>query len=186
MHTSRYFIFALILTLLFASAAVYAQDKPIEQFSASIISMGGSTKAPTPITIRIFRYTPEEEVAKLRSLLESKGSDAVADAIWNERMGHISPVGGVGMDINYVRSINTSEGKIIRMATARVIPFWELRSSRPSVDYPFNIMELVILNNGKIQGSVIARAKVQFNKDHGLEIKSYGSDRLRLVNIRKQ
>jgi len=187
MRTSRSFTFCLILVFFAALAAqsLNAEEKAIEQYSASVTIMG-SAKGRTPITIRIFSYTPDEEVAKLAELLKTKGEDAVADAIWNQRRGHIAPVGGVGMDINYVRAFNSDEGKIIRMVTARQIPFWELRSGRSSTDYQFSIVELTIHSDSKIAGSVIAKAKIEINKENVLQVKSYGSETIRLMNIKKQ
>lgn len=187
MRTPRSFTFSLILMLFAAPVAqlLNAEEKPIEEYSASITRIG-SAKGPTTIAIRIYSYTPEEEVAKLAELMKTQGQDAVADAIWNVARGHIAPVGDVGMDINYVRAVSSDKGKTIRMATARQMPFWEQSSGRSSTDYPFSIMELTIGNDGKIVGSVIAKAKIEINKDNGLEVKSYGSDSVRLMSIKKK
>ena len=178
-------------TLLFASLLILicqftiADEKPIEQFSATISAIG-SAKGPTPITIKIYTYTPPSDVAMLRDLLKSKGDDAVADEVWKHKVGYIAPVGGLGMDINYARTFETDQGRTIRMATARAMPFWEMRSGRPSTDYPFSMVELIIGKDGKISGTLTAAAKVDINQDNVLEIKKYGSDRLRLINIKKE
>ena len=187
MRIPRSFTFSLILMLFAPLVAqlLNAEEKPIEEYSASI-TMIGSARGPTTIAIRIYSYTPEEEVAKLAELMKTKGQDAVADAIWNVARGQIAPVGELGMDINYIRAVNTDKGKTIRMATARQVPFWEQSSGRPSTDYPFSIIELTFGNDGKILGSVIAKAKIEINKDNGLEVKSYGSDSIRLLSIKKK
>ena len=186
MRTSRSFPSCLILMLFAALVAqsLNAEEKAIEQYSASIMIVG-SAKGRTPITIRIFSYTPDEEVAKLAELLKTKGQDAVADAIWKTARGHIAPVGGVGIDINYARVLNTEKGKVIRMVSARQMPFWEQSSGRPSTDYPFSILDLTIGSDGRMEGKVIAKAKVEINKENVLQLNSYGSQTIILNNIKK-
>ena len=187
MKNLPYFLFALVLLFWAGSFSrnVYAaEDQAIESYSASV-SRIGSAKGPMPITIRIYSYTPDEDAAKLAEMLKSHGQETVADAIWKVQRGNITPVGGVGIDVNYIRVLQSDKGKIIRMVTARQMSFLELKRSGLSTEYPFGILELTIGTDGKIGGTVIAAAKIQFNKDNVPEVKSYGSDSVRLLNIRK-
>lgn len=187
MKPPRYLIVGIISifcgALLFQVCAA-AEDQAIESYSASVTRMG-SAKGPMPISIRIYAYTSDEDVAKLSEMLKSRDQEAVADAIWKVKMGHIAPAGGVGIDVNFIRVLQSDKGKIIRLATARQMSFLELKRSGLSTEYPFGILELTVGNDGKIEGTITAAAKIQFNKDNVLEVKSYGSERLRLLNIRK-
>ena len=187
MKQSQYFIFGLIL--IFCGALLFrivyaAEDQAIESYSASVTRMG-SAKGPTPITIRIYSYTSDEDAAKLAEMLKSRGQEAVADSIWKVKKGHIAPVGGVGMDVNFIRVLKSNKGQTIRLVTARQMSFLELKRSGLSTQYPFGILDLTVGNDGKIEGRIIAAAKVQFNKDNVVEVKSYGSDAIRLLNIKK-
>ena len=175
-------IFLLLITGYCVSA--YSDDKPIETYSATLTSLD-SAKGPTRVTIRILSYTPDEEVAKLANLLKTKGQYEVNKEIWNVVRGHIAPVGGLGIDLNYIRAFNTDKGKMIRLVSSRQMSFLEMKINGRSTDYPFSIVELTFLDNGKIEGSIIGAAKVELSQDNVLNVESYGSDRLRLINISK-
>ncbi|PWT89879.1 MAG: hypothetical protein C5B54_08220 [Acidobacteria bacterium] len=181
-------VFCLILLFIgiLSVRSIKADEQPIESYSASISSMGGSSRAPTPVNIRIFSYTSDEDRERLAEMLKTKGQDAVADAIFKVVKGKITPVGGVGMDINYIRALQTDKGKTIRLACARQMSFFEQNQAGLSTEYPFTIVDLTFGNDGKIEGTIVAKASVQLNKDNVVDIKSYGSDRLRLLNIKKQ
>lgn len=187
MKNFQYVVFGLIVLFCaaWASFDVYAaEDKAIESYSASVERIG-SARGPMPISIRIYGYTSDEDAVKLAETLKSLGQDAVADAIWKTAKGYIAPVGGVGIDINYIRVLKSDKGQTIRMVTARQMSFLEIKRSGLSTEYPFGVLDLTIGNDGKMEGKVIAAAKIQFNKDNAVEIKSYGSDSVRLLNIRK-
>lgn len=171
--------------LLIVPQMVPADDKVIESYSASLANMQGAGRGPIQIKLLIYSYTPEDEVQKMAQTLKQGGQDALEKALWDIQRGKVAPVGALGVDVNYVRVLNSDKGKIIRMVTARPMSFLELRNNGRSTDYPFGIVELVIGNDGKVEGSIIAAAKIEINKDNVLEVESYGTQPLRLMSLRK-
>jgi len=174
-----------IAVTLILALSVHAEDKVVESYTARVANMGGAISGPFTINIHIYGYTSDEEVAKLAGLLKSKGQDAVASEIFHDEKGRIVPVGRLGNDLNYIRVLKSDKGKIIRMVSARPMSFLEVRNSGRSMDYPFGIVELVIGNDGKIEGSAIAAAKIQLNKDNILEVESFSNQPLRLMTVEK-
>lgn len=175
-------LFAILTSL---PLVAQADDKVIESYNATITMLGGPGRGPIPIRILIYSITPEDEVAKLAETLKSGGQDALVDALdKTPQRGRISPVGQLGNDLNYVRVINTEKGRVIRMLSNRNMSFLELTRGGRSTDYPFGIVELVIGNDGKIEGTVIGGAKIEV-KDNALEVESFGIQPLRLMSIKK-
>src|SRR5262249_30849583 len=152
-----------LMLLVLMISQIQADDKVIESYSASLANMQGAGRGPVQIKLLVYSYTPDEEVQKLAQTLKTGGQDAVEKALWNTQRGKVAPVGALGVDVNYVRVLNSDKGKIIRMVTARPMSFLELRNNGRSTDYPFGIVELVIGNDGKIEGSMIAAAKIEVN-----------------------
>lgn len=186
MNKSSCAFWCLLLVILIAlPLAAQADDKVIESYNATITMLGGPGRGPIPIRILIYSITPDAEIAKLAETLRSGGQDALVDALDKApQRGRISPVGQLGNDLNYVRVLNTEKGRVIRMISNRNMSFMELTRGGRSTDYPFGIVELVIGNDGKIEGTVIGGAKIDV-KDNALEVESYGIQPLRLMSLKK-
>jgi hypothetical protein len=164
----------------------YADNEPIEKYSASIENRPGSARGLVPITISVYSYTPEEEVAKLAAALKSGGQDALDKAIWDVKRGHVTQVGGVGLDVGYIRALDTPNGKMIRMITSRPMSFYEFGRNVPATEYPFGVLELTTGKDGKMQGRIIGAAKLTLSADNVLQIETYGSRSARLLSVKKK
>jgi hypothetical protein len=162
-----------------------SREKVLEGYTASLINMAGVGKGPIQIKILIYSYTTKEEFDSLAGALQKGGQDAVARGMDKMEKGRIAPNFSTGNDVNYIRTFDTDKGRVIRFVSNRPMSFMELRNSGRSTDYPFGIIELVIAKDGTIDGSVIGAAKIKINKDNALEVESYGTEPLRLQNIRK-
>ena len=163
----------------------YAQQQPIAKYSASVENRPGSSRGLVPITINIYSYTPDDEVKKYAEALKTGGQDALDKAIWNVKRGHVTQVGGVGLDINYAREIDTPNGKMIRMVSSRPMSIYEFGRNVPSTDYPFGVIEITVGKDGKMTGKVIGAAKLKLTPDNILQIETYGSRSARLLSVKQ-
>jgi len=186
MKDFRNLMCSLISLFCFTLHFAYAADQPIAKYSASIENRPGSSRGLVPITINIYSYTPDEEVKKLAETLKTGGQDALDKSIWDVKRGHVAQVGGVGLDINYAREIETPNGKMIRMISSRPMSFYEFSRNVPSTDYPFGVIEITVGKDGKLTGKIIGAAKLELAADNILQIKTYGSRSARLLSVKNQ
>lgn len=160
------------------------KKKQREEYSATAIVTSGRASM-VQFDIRIESFTPDEEVVKLAEILKSQGPDALAKAIDKTQRGRIAPVARIGNDINIARSFQTEKGRVLRLVSNRPLGFLELRRGGRSTDYEFSVMEIIFNEKGEGQGVALAAAKIKFNKDNQLEVENYGTDPIRITNVRR-
>ena len=180
-----------VLTMLgMASLAIpsYSQDedKQSEVYSGVAIGTGGSVGGRTvSFDIRITRYTTDQEVQTFAELLKASGPDALRRALEKEDVGRLNPTGSVGNEIAIARKRQAGSDTIITIVTARIMPFMELYRSGRSVDYQFGFLQLKLNVNGPGTGTIMAAAKIRFNKKKGqYEVESYGHQYITATNVR--
>jgi hypothetical protein len=181
------FGFALCL----GGADAKAEEKPAKQkpdaYSAVIVGTRGAVGGRTmTIDMRIKEYTSDETVKQLLGILSEGGPDALRRAMEKLDVGQVSPTGSVGTPISLARIRNTERGTLISLVTARRLSFLELYQGGRSTDYQFGIIQMLVNEKGKGEGSAIGAALIKFDKEGTLIIESYGQmDTLRLSNVRK-
>jgi hypothetical protein len=180
----------LLLTLVMSFLALpcYGQEdgnKP-EAYSAIAIGTGGAVGAKSlGFDIRITRYTTDQELQKSAELLKASGPDALRRALEKEDVGRLSPTGGVGNQIAIARKRQAGQDTIITIVTARIMPFMELYRNGRSTDYQFGYLELKLNPSGPGTGTIMAAAKIRFDKKKGqYEIESYGNQYIKATNVR--
>ena len=176
---------AVMLLLLPATSG--QETMPPEHYAATWAVTGGTAGGSmVQLNIRINRYDTDEDVMKFAELLKEKGPDALRRALEKEDVGQLSPTGNVGVPIAIARKLKSGDKTIVRVVTARNLPFLELRYSGRSVDYPFTIIQLELDAQGKGMGTGIAAASIRFNKkENTLEIESFqhGTAYNKLLNV---
>jgi len=164
-----------------------AAEKKTDHFSAVAVAtrgpMGGKS---VNLDIYIKEYTSDEKIQELVGILSEGGPDALRRPMEKLDVGQISPVGRVGVPIAVARARKTEKGTLISIVTARNMSFWELREGGRSTDYQFSVLQMMVDERGKGEGSVIVAAKIKFDKEGTLVIESYGiQDTVRLTNVRR-
>lgn len=166
-----------------------AQDeRPSETYSALAIGTGGTVGGKSmPFDFRINRYTTDEEVDNLATLLKEKGPDALLTAMQKLDAGRINPVGSTGNEIAVARKRAVGSDTVITMVTARIMPFIELYRGGRSKDYPYGYLQVTLNEKGEGTGQIMGAAKIRFDKkkEH-YEIESYGNQYVKAVNVRPQ
>jgi len=181
----RKIVMLLGVALLLCATLAQAQSSP-EAFTAVAIGTGGSVGGKTMLfDFRITRYTTDEEVDQLATLLKEKGQDALRLALEKLTVGRVSPVGSVGNDIAVARKRQVGNDTVITIVTARIMPFIELYRGGRTKDYPFGFIQVKLNDKGEGEGQIIVAAKVRFDKKKGhYEIESYGNQYIKAVNVR--
>ena len=136
-------------------------------------------------TLHIDRYSPKEEAQRLTGLLKEKGQDAVIDAMQDmKQKGWLRIGGSLGYHVAMIRVFPApGGGRVIRAVTDRPIQFVEAMRALRSRDYPFGIVELTLDSEGKGKGVLIAAASAEVTKEGALEVKNYGTQPFRIVNV---
>jgi hypothetical protein len=178
---------ALAVVLLCASAPFGQEKMQPEHYAATWAVVGGAAGGSSvSLDIRINKFDTDEDVMKFAALLKEKGQDALRRALEQEDVGQISPTGRVGTPIAIARKLKSGNKTIVRVITARNLPFLELRYDGRSTDYPFTIIQLDLNEQGKGTGTGIAAASIRFNKKADtLEIESFqqGTSVNKLLNV---
>jgi hypothetical protein len=163
-----------------------AQDTKPEAFSAVAMVTGGPAAASTvPFNFQIKRYTTDEEVKQLATLLREKGQDALRREMEKLNVGRIAAVGGTGNTIAVARRRQVGADTVLTIVTARYMSFAERRQSGRSTDYPFGFVQLKLNEKGEGSGQIMAAAKIRFNEKKGhYEIESFGNQYIKAANVR--
>jgi hypothetical protein len=186
---NRIFINSLMLIFLMGVSFALAEEKKEkskgEFYSGVVIGTGGAIGGRSMnLDIRINEHTSDEDIVGYVNLLKEKGQNQLRLELEKMNVGKISPSGRVGTDIAIARVFDGPDGKVIRLVTARQMPFLELYHGGRSTDYPFSIVEIRLDQDGKGAGSIIGGAKIKFTDEGRVEIESYGNQYAKLTNVR--
>ena len=150
---------AVIAILLFCAAAPAArQDERVaEEFSAiltNISNVGGT--GLTPLTIRIERWTTDEQNQQLLETLRDEGQRAFLSALTDQKpVGAIMTPTSLRYDFFYARQMPTDEGgRRIMMISDRPMTFAERTSAATSREYPFTVIDMRLDKDGSGEGTL--------------------------------
>lgn len=178
-------VFIFLMGVSFALAEEKQEKSKGEFYSGVVIGTGGAIGGRSMnLDIRINEHTSDEDIVGYVNLLKEKGQDQLRLELEKMNVGKISPSGRVGTDIAIARVFEGADGKVIRLVTARQMPFLELYHGGRSTDYPFSIVEIRLDQDGKGVGSIIGGAKIKFTDEGRVEIESYGNQYAKLTNVR--
>src|SRR5262249_25060123 len=136
-------------------------------------------------TMTIDSYTPDKDVQKMLSALQSGGQDELRKAFGDQKRGTIQIGSRLSRDIQAVWRTQTEEGRKIYAISERWVGFGELRRGARSVDYPFTYIELFVEEDGKAEGELFPAARLRAKKDMTLEVENFGIYPARLTNLKQ-
>jgi len=182
------FVFLLLGTsdLQLRSFAQEDEKQKEEAYSAVAIGTGGSVGGKSvQFDFRITKYTTDEEVNELATLLKEKGQDALRSALEKRDAGRVNRTGSVGNQIAVARKRQVGSDTVITIVTARQMSFAELYNGGRSTDYPFGYLQVKLNGKDPGTGQIMAAAKIRFDKKKGnYEIESFGNQYIRATNVR--
>ena len=107
---------------------VAAQDVPVT-IEAVAVSLGGPTmrSGTAQVTLRIDRWSTDQDLARLKDAVVEKGDDALLNALQRTKsVGRLSTDGSLGWDIHYAQRVALPGGGWrIAFATDRPMGFGE-------------------------------------------------------------
>ncbi len=176
-------LFAVVCVLV-ALAPPLAAQAP-ERIKGRVIDAGSSVPGPNSafFTLHVDEYSTAADVQELAALLAKEGSNALLKKLRKMDHGYIRIGRSLGYPVAVIRSIETPEGRVIRAVTDRPIQIYEVMRSLRTEDYPFGVIEIRLPADGKGEGTLIAAAQVEYNKDGVIEIESFGIQPFRLMNV---
>ena len=138
-------------------------------------------------TMSVERWTTDEERAALLKALNEGGSDALLAAMRKTIVGYFWTTTTTRYPLNIASTFQTEKGRLVRLVTERPIQFAEFAASTPrSRDYEFGVIEMLLDEKNKGEGTVIMTAKVNINKDGQLEVESLGTTPQPLINVKQE
>jgi hypothetical protein len=189
MKTKR--LFALCLLVCCAGTPTFSKSKDNnrrERFTATLVDVSGPRAGTVrPIEIYINDYSSDAESNQLAGAFADGGSKALFKVLTKMKpKGRIAPVGRVGYEVRYIRSMQTPNGRKIVMLTDRPIGFLEAYYGTRSKDYQYALIEINIKDDGKKgDGSLIYAAKVKAFAGNTIEVENFGIQPAKLMVVRK-
>jgi hypothetical protein len=178
---------ALLVVMAMQAPAAAQKSTAREDFEAILTNISNVGAAGlTPVSIRITRWTPDEEDAQLLAVLRKDGQDAFLRELLD-----LDPVGSIGTPVSlrydffYARQSPTDDGgRRIMLITDRPMQFWERVDAHPSRDYPFTVVELRLDKDGKGSGTLAQRVQLRL-VGNILGIENLASGPMRLQEVKK-
>jgi len=181
---------ALVATLLGVAvmqAPAAAQKDVKEEFEAILTNISNVGAAGlTPVSIRITRWTPDDENERLLGILRKDGQDAFL-----RELVDVDPVGSIGTPVSlrydffYAREGRTDDGgRRIMLISDRPMQMWERMQAAPSRDYPFTVLELRLDKEGKGTGTLAQLVQLRL-VGNILGIENLASAPMRLQEVKK-
>lgn len=181
--------FSALCFLVLLSQGANAQTR-IEEYNGNIISFNGARVQTAPFTLKINRWTSDEQANQNLSILQNDGQSGLLNAVRKENVGTLSVGNGLSQTVNVVRETQLDGKTRVFAVFERWMRFAEIRGGYRSMDYPFGVIELVIdSNTGKGEGTYIAAAQIRWNKEqktgqHQVEIENFATYPAKLVNVK--
>jgi hypothetical protein len=179
---------ALLFVALIPLAATGQSESPKkpEHFSATAFGQQGMFAGKSVgLNIYITDYSSDQEVQDLAVTLQSKGSDALLNAIQKMKAkGNVAVTGYTGWRVPVVRQRPTEKGRRIVIFGDRPVSFYEARNAPRSKSYEFGLLILNVNDKGEGDGLLYGACQVKFNKDNQLEVEHYGMAPARLAAVK--
>ena len=185
----------LVVLILLACATMAVAQAPVAppappavpmQWVGNLINMqGGGT---TYITVRADAFSPPEVVQGLMDMLREKGQDAVVDAMnAMPAIGYMKATNTVAVYIAVIRYIPTATGyRIVAVSPRQITALGMAKKPIVTTQYPIGAIILDMDTKGKGKGQILPAVKVEFNKEGKFDPQSYGTDPLKLLNVKEE
>jgi len=168
-----------------AGGATPAQPAGPERIEGTIVNQGGPLSSFFQVgffAVSIDKYSTDEELKTLLTVLKNEGQQAVLKRLWKmEQIGYFKVGGSLGYPIFFARSIAVPGGRVVRVLTNR--PMVPAGYSARSGDYPFGLAEIWLPDGEKGYGTLVPMGMVSFTPQGTVGVESYGTMPLRLTDV---
>jgi hypothetical protein len=177
---------ALLAAAAFAVQAAEPEMKP-EVYTAVAMNMNAGPGPSTGrLTIRIKRWSTEEERAAWLRILAEKGSEKLVEALRKERksIGNLNFTNTVAYDFKYARQYQLDGTRHIVLATDRPVTMGELQRNALSLDKGVTIVHLVLPPGAEAKGELLVGAELRLDAEtRELTLEHLGTTPVRLTQV---
>jgi hypothetical protein len=138
-----------------------------------------------PITVRLDRFTTDDEAAGFAATLRKDGANALDRALFGQRLGVLQIRQGIGLPIGFAREFDDDAGRHILLLVQRPISPREIFNAWRSVDYKYTVLEIDLAPDGRGSGEILPAAQLRMRKDGRIELVNLLQQPLRLLAVRK-
>jgi len=164
-------VLVLILALLLGFGAIALslageEKTPKETFRARVVNVGGNLPSGTGLMwMTVETWSTDQEREALLRGLQARGTEGLVDAMHKMDKGYVRFQETLRWKVNHAVSVDTPQGRKIRLLTERPILFVETAGSLRTQDYTVGVIEFTLPPDGKPgEGILIPAAKVTINE----------------------
>ena len=173
-----------VLTML-AIPAFAAEKKPMaDEFTAAFISMNAPGAMGSTVRIWIENYTTDDVAESLATTLQTKGPAALVNVLPKTNAGTIRIGTGDGYPISIARQRQTTDGRVVLLASSRPFVGFAVAEAGPAANYLFGFIELRLKADGTGEGTIIGSAQISFDDKKNLTIASQSVQPGRLSDVK--
>ena len=142
----------------------------------------------TVVDFTVTRWSSDEERKRLLDILVEKGQDRLLRTLQNmPRVGTIKTPDTLAYDLRYAGSVPAADGgEQVVLITDRPLAMWETATMSRTLDYPFMLIELRLDTSGRGEGKLTVATKLSANKAGQFVMENYGTQPVRLSNIKRE
>jgi hypothetical protein len=157
---------ALALGAVALSALAAEGDAPKETFRARVVNLGGNLPSGTGLMwMTVESWSTDQEREALLRGLQAGGTDGLLRAMRKMDKGYVRFQESLRWKVNHAVSLDTPEGRKIRLVTERPILFVETAKNLRTEDYPVGVIEFTLPADGKPgSGVLIPAARVTIDE----------------------
>jgi hypothetical protein len=178
--------FAIALFLVPALAA--AEGSPRLVLTGTLVDNGlvlPCTQS-VPITVRLDRFTTDDESADFAAAVQKEGAGALDRALFSQRLGIIQIRQGIGFPIGFAREFDDETGRHLLLLVQRPISPREIFHAARSVDYKYTVLQIDLGPDGRGSGEVLPAAQLRIHRDGKVELVNLLQQPLRLLAVKSK
>src|SRR5688500_14067156 len=178
----------IMATALAAPAAGQEEPRKVAEGFSAILSNISNVGAAglAPVTIRITRWTPDDENERLLNMLRQDGQDAILRVLLDVKpVGSIATPTSLRYDFFYAREMPADgPGRRIMLISDRPMRIAERMGGSPGRDYPFTVIELRLDNQGNGEGTLAQMVQLRLVGNF-LGIENLANSPMKLNQVKK-
>ena len=155
-----------------------------EKFSANLMTSAATGTRSTRLNMTVERWATAEEIAGFKKLLEESGPEALYNVLRATKMGSIKTTQSYVYNIFLAYSVQTEEGRTVKLITERPVFFGEAVKDSKSLEYIYSAIEMTLNAKGKGSGKILPTAKIFIGKDGQVDVDTQGQPQT-LMNAKK-
>lgn len=178
----------LLLAVFVVAPALAQSDKAPERFQGNMVSLDNAGRRSTAfVVLQVDHWGTEQEAVDYLKILKDKGQQGLLDAFYDAKeVGYIKVGDRLGYHIVFAREIATPDGRIVRAWTDRPIMFAEAMRNTRSRDYPFGVLEIKFVGNGKGEGTLTAAVQMGFDDKGQLAMERWDTQPYKVLNVKAE